>query len=198
MLECLARHGIKTTFFVMGRKAVTAEGSALVRRESEAGHWIGNHTFSHSGPLGNMPPAEALREIEQAEHAIEWPSQPHRLFRPPGSGQIGKHLLQAAIVRKLIEGGYTCVLWHSAPGDWRDPDGWVERAVAACRSREWTLVALHDLPNGAMAHLEEFLGRLEAAGVEFVQEFPPDCVPVLDGKVVLPLDPYINHGKQNG
>lgn len=191
VLDCLARYGIKTTFFVMGRKAATPEGSALVRRETAAGHWIGNHTFSHSGPLGNLPPADAVREIEQAEQAIHWPSQPHRLFRPPGSGHIGKHLLQPAIVEKLEQGGYTCVLWHAAPGDWRDPDGWMDRAVEACQSREWTLLALHDLPNGAMAHLDEFLARLEAVGVEFAQEFPPDCVPILDGKMVLPLDPYV-------
>jgi peptidoglycan-N-acetylglucosamine deacetylase len=192
VLECLARHSIQSTFFVMGRKAVTPEGSAWVRRESQAGHWIGNHTFSHSKPLGDLPAVEALREIEEAEQAIQWPCQPHRLFRPPGAGEIGKHLLQPAIVRKLVEGGYTCVLWHSAPGDWRDPDGWVERAIRACQSREWTLLALHDLPNGAMAHLETFLARLEGMGIEFMQEFPPDCLPILDGKVVLPLEPYTN------
>jgi peptidoglycan-N-acetylglucosamine deacetylase len=174
----------------MGRKAATPEGADLVRREGEAGHWIGNHTFSHSGPLGNMPPADAIREIEQAEQAVEWPTQPHRLFRPPGAGEIGKHLLHPAVVKKLEQGRYTCVLWHSAPGDWRDPEGWVERAVAACQAREWTLLALHDLPNGAMAHLDEFLARLKARGAEFAQEFPPDCVPILNGKVVLPLEPY--------
>ena len=43
-----------------------------------------------------------------------------------------------------------------------------------------------------MAHLEEFIVRLERAGFEFTQEFPPDCVPILDGKVVLPLEGYVN------
>ena len=32
VLECLARHDIKATFFVMGRKANTPEGSDLVRQ----------------------------------------------------------------------------------------------------------------------------------------------------------------------
>ena len=176
----------------MGRKAATPEGAALVRRASREGHWIGNHTFSHSAPLGTLPPAEALREVELAEQAIDWPSQPHRLFRPPGSGRIGKHLLQPAIVKKLAQGGYTCVLWNSVPGDFRDPDGWLDRALADCQSREWTLLVLHDLPNGAMAHLAEFLRRMEAAGAEFVQDFPPECVPILDGKAILPLDAYMN------
>jgi peptidoglycan/xylan/chitin deacetylase (PgdA/CDA1 family) len=196
VLDCLARHSIKTTFFVMGRKAITAEGAALVRRASAEGHWIGNHTFSHSAPLGRLDRASALREFEQAEQVLstlapEGFVQPYKLFRPPGSGQLGQHLLQTAIVEKLIEGGYTCVLWNSVPGDFRDPNGWLERAVADCQSRDWTLLVLHDLPNGAMAHLEEFITRTKAEGCRFIQEFPPECVPILEGKAVLPLDPYI-------
>ncbi len=139
----------------MGRKAVTPEGAALIRRAIAAGHWIGNHTFTHSTPLGRLDRASALREFEQAENALEWIKQPHRLFRPPGSGNLGRHLLHPAVLEKLIAGGYTCVLWNSVPGDFRDPDGWLERALADYKSRPWTLLVLHDLPNGAMAHLED-------------------------------------------
>jgi len=142
-----------------------------------------------------MDRADALREFEQAEKALAWiqqTEQPRRLFRPPGSGVLGRHLLHPAVVEKLIAGSYTCVLWNSVPGDYRDPDGWLERALADCRSRQWTLIVLHDLPNGAMAHLDEFITRLENEGVEFVQEFPPDCVPLVDGQVVLPLEPYVS------
>ncbi len=192
VLDCLARHNIKTTFFVIGRKTVTPEGSALVRRTVAEGHWIGNHTFTDSAPLGRMDRAAALREFEQAEEALVGLHQSQKLFRPPGSAQLGKHLLLPAIVEKLQQGGYTCVLWNSVPGDYRDPEGWLERAVSDCQSRDWTLLVLHDKPNGAMAHLEEFITRMKAAGAEFTQEFPPDCVPILQGKVVLPLDSYVN------
>jgi peptidoglycan-N-acetylglucosamine deacetylase len=191
VLDCLARHDIKTTFFVMGRKAVTPEGEALARRAHNEGHWIGNHTFSHSAPLGRLDPAVALRDFEQAERALNWVHQPRRLFRPPGSGKLGKHLLTAAVVEKLQAGAYTCVLWNSVPGDFRDPDGWLPRAIADCQSRDWTLMALHDLPNGAMAHLENFLARMRSDGFTFVQAFPPDCLPIVEGNVVLPLDAYV-------
>ncbi len=96
------------------------------------------------------------------------------------------------MVEKLIAGLYTCVLWNSVPGDWHDPNGWLERALADCRSRPWTLVVLHDLPTGAMAHLDEFITRLESEGFRLVQEFPPDCVPIVDGRVVMPLEPYVS------
>ncbi len=194
MLDCLARHQIRATFFVLGRKAVTKEGQELIGRAIAEGHWIGNHTFSHAAALGRLDRATALREFEQAEQALAWIEQRRRLFRPPGSGQLGRHLLQPAIVERLIAGSYTCVLWNSVPGDYRDPDGWLERAVVDCRSRSWTLMALHDLPNGAMAHLDEFLARLNGGGFDLTQEFPPDCVPIVDGKVVLPLEPYVTNG----
>lgn len=44
-----------------------------------------------------------------------------------------------------------------------------------------------------MAHLNEFLARLNGEGFELTQEFPPDCVPIVDGKVVLPLEPFVTN-----
>src|SRR6202011_4634192 len=89
VLDCLARHNIRATFFVMGRKASTPEGLALVHRASAEGHWIGNHTFTHSGPLGGLDGAAALREFEHAEQVLAslYPTglQQQKLFRPPGS-----------------------------------------------------------------------------------------------------------------
>jgi peptidoglycan/xylan/chitin deacetylase (PgdA/CDA1 family) len=192
VLDCLARHNAKGTFFVMGRKAITPEGAALVRRASAEGHWIGNHTFTHSAPLGQLDRDAALAEFERAEQALAWLQQSHKLFRPPGSGKLGKHLLQPAVVEKLKAGKYSCVLWNSAPGDWHDPEGWPARAAADCQSHAWTLLVLHDLPTGAMAHLDGFLARLRREGFELTQDFPPDCMPILDGEVVLPLAPYVN------
>jgi peptidoglycan/xylan/chitin deacetylase (PgdA/CDA1 family) len=191
VLDCLARHGVRTTFFVMGRKADSDQGRALVRRAMDEGHWIGNHTYSHAAALGRVSPEVALREFERAEQILSWIEQPRRLFRPPGSGKLGPHLLQPVIVDKLVAGSYTCVLWNSVPGDYRDPEGWLARAVADVRTRRWTLMALHDLPNGAMAHLEMFLSGLKNEGFELVQDFPPECVPIMDGKIVLPLEPYV-------
>jgi peptidoglycan-N-acetylglucosamine deacetylase len=191
VLECLARHGIAATFFVMGRKAATTEGAALIRAASQAGHRIGNHTFSHITPLGELDRASALAEFEKAEKALAWLDQPNRYFRPYGrAGKLGRHLLHPAVVEKLEVGCYTCVLWNSVPGDWRDPHGWVGRAIQDCRSRLWSLVVLHDTPTGAMSHLDEFIRRLLDEAAEIVQDYPPECMPIVDGKVVGPIERY--------
>ncbi len=78
------------------------------------------------------------------------------------------------------------------PGDWLHPDDWVDRAIEDCRSRPWSLVVLHDLPTGAMAHLDRFIRQLEDEGFELTgMSIRPDCVPILRGRIVLPIAQYV-------
>jgi peptidoglycan-N-acetylglucosamine deacetylase len=87
---------------------------------------------------------------------------------------------------------HSCVLWNAIPRDWDDPDGWADRALEQCRAQPWSLIVLHDLPSGAMGHLERFLDRAEALGARFHQGFPPACVPIRSGEIVLPIEPYVS------
>jgi len=193
VLDCLARHDVKSTFFVLGQKVSTPAGLELARRASGEGHWIGNHTWSHAGRLGEGTREAALQEFERTEQALSWVvDQRVPLFRPRGgAGRLGKGLLHPAVVERLTQGGYTCVLWNSVPGDFRDPDGWMDRALADCRTREWSLVVLHDIPNGAMLHLDSFLRKLLDEGHQLTQEFPPDCTPIVRGEILQPLDGFL-------
>jgi peptidoglycan/xylan/chitin deacetylase (PgdA/CDA1 family) len=191
VLDCLARHGLKSTFFVLGQKVSAPAGLELARRASGEGHWIGNHTWSHGARLGDVTREAALQEFDRAAEALAWVNQGVPLFRPHGGeGRLGKGLLHPAVVDRLIGSGYTCVLWNSVPGDFRDPDGWTERALADCRTREWSLLVLHDLPNGAMLHLDSFLSNLRDDGHQVTQDFPQDCTPIVRGKIVQALDEF--------
>ena len=191
VLDTLAKHSIKASFFVMGRKVGTAEGRALAMRASAEGHWIGNHTYSHTQPLGELDRAAALLEFERAEESLAWLDQTPRLFRPYGrAGRLGRHLLHPVIVERLVSGHYSCVLWNCVPQDWRDPDGWVTTALRQCRSRAWSLVVLHDQPSGAMKHLDRFLTALKESNVPIVQEHPDDCVPIREGRIVGPIETW--------
>jgi hypothetical protein len=84
------------------------------------------------------------------------------------------------------------VLWNAIQRDWDDPDSWTERALDQCSRQPWTLMVLHDLPTGAMDHLERFLDRAEAAGARFRQDFPPQCVPIRSGEIALPINDYVS------
>jgi len=83
------------------------------------------------------------------------------------------------------------VLWNCVPRDWTEPERWPAIARAAIDRQPWTLMVLHDLPTGAMAQLDAFIAELKATHVEIVQEFPPDCVPIVAGRVVRPIDRYV-------
>jgi peptidoglycan/xylan/chitin deacetylase (PgdA/CDA1 family) len=169
---------LRATFYVVGEQLRAHR--ALAERAHAEGHWIGNHTLTHPRPLGEAGDA-ARPEIEATQAELGALAHPDRLFRPSGAGgSLEPGLLNRDAVDALVAGGYTCVLWNAVPGDWADPDGWVERALAQCAEHEWTLLVLHDVAGAAAARLPDFLDRVEGA---FRQDFPPDCVPIRRGEV---------------
>lgn len=86
LLELLAEHDVKATFFLLGKYA--EQEPALLREIAAAGHAIGNHTYSHvSMPMhGDATIREELRRTREAIEAagVELSAaQGKRLFRPP-------------------------------------------------------------------------------------------------------------------
>jgi peptidoglycan-N-acetylglucosamine deacetylase len=188
VLAALAERDLPATFFVVGEKLAAAR--ELAERAHAEGHWIGNHTWTHRAPFGTLDDRAApAREIERTQALIGDLAHPDRLFRPVGGGgELGPHVLTPETTGVLAAGGYTCVLWNAVPGDWRDPDGWVDRALTRCREAGRTLLVLHDLPTGAMRHLPRFLDAAAAEGMTFTQALPEACLPIVRGRVVRPLD----------
>jgi peptidoglycan/xylan/chitin deacetylase (PgdA/CDA1 family) len=195
VLDTLARRALKATFFVIGAKLATRDGKRLAERAHAEGHWIGNHTWSHDAPLGTVAPEVSREEIVRTQAELGALAHPRRLFRPFGrEGRIGPHLLSRSVVDHLARERFTVVLWNAIPRDWDDTEGWVDRALAQCRAQPWTLMVLHDLPGGAMRHLDRFLDRVAEAGGRLRQDFPPDCVPMVEGKIVRPIESYVAGG----
>jgi peptidoglycan-N-acetylglucosamine deacetylase len=189
VLDILSARDIQTTFFMVGEKLARTGGRTLAARAHSEGHWIANHSFTHSVPLGEKPDAEyARREIEETQNLIGELAHADKLFRPMGGGgSIGPHLLSRAALRLLQMGKYSCVLWSSVPGDWKDQDGWVDRCISEVAGRDWAVVVLHDVENAALPRLSELLDRLDSSGVEFRQDFPEDVVITRRGELASPL-----------
>ncbi|WP_433722394.1 polysaccharide deacetylase family protein [Nocardia sp. CA-129566] len=183
VLDVLAEHGIRTTFFVVGTELTRPGARELAERAATEGHWIGNHTLTHSIQFGDSDdPDLPAREIGQAQDAIGRLAHPDKLFRPYGGGGVlDQHLFGPAAINYLQLHAYTCVLWNCVPHDWDQPDDWVQRCLTDIASQQWSLVVLHDLPTGAMRHLPRFLDRLDALDADIIQEFPESCVPIRRG-----------------
>ncbi|MGP1680533.1 MAG: polysaccharide deacetylase family protein [Burkholderiales bacterium] len=197
VLDLLAREDVRCTFFVIGDKIADPARRQLAERARAEGHWIGNHSMHHTVPLGvAADPAAAGEEIDGAQALLGDLAHPDRLFRPFGrGGAIGPHLLSPAALTCLTAGGYTMVLWNAIPRDWAEPDAWVDTALAQCRLQTWTLMVLHDLPTGAMRHLERFIGLAREAGARFRQDFSPECVPIVRGAPVPALGGLVNEAQ---
>jgi peptidoglycan/xylan/chitin deacetylase (PgdA/CDA1 family) len=193
VLDVLGTASVRSTFFVIGQKLADPKRRALAERARAEGHWIGNHSLTHSKPFGRREDRDgAEEEIGRAQRMLGALAHPDRLFRPfGGGGALDSGLLNRKVVDYLCAGGFTCVLWNCVPHDWEDPAGWVERALNQCRAIPWSLVVLHDLPTGAMSNLGRFIADLRDAGADIVQEFPPDCVLILRGRVMFPVDQYM-------
>jgi peptidoglycan-N-acetylglucosamine deacetylase len=84
ILETLRANSIKAALFVIGGNIEDAEGKQLLRAWNEAGHLIGNHTYSHrslSAPDANVKAYE--QDILRAEALLKDYSRFRKYFRFP-------------------------------------------------------------------------------------------------------------------
>jgi hypothetical protein len=90
VLDRLAAHALKITFFVVGQDAALARNRAALASIAAAGHDIGNHSFRHEPWLHEYTSDELFEEITSAEQAIEAATGVKtRGFRGPGFSLTG-------------------------------------------------------------------------------------------------------------
>jgi peptidoglycan/xylan/chitin deacetylase (PgdA/CDA1 family) len=142
LMETLAKFNVKATFFVVGRFA--AQEPLLTRHIAEAGHLVGNHSWSHAN-LALSTATRIREELTRTKDTLEQVTgKPLRYFRPP-FGTRRPDVLSAA--REL---GMVPVLWNAMTSDWseRSSDriaGRLIRKIAANQRRgRASNIVLHD------------------------------------------------------
>jgi peptidoglycan/xylan/chitin deacetylase (PgdA/CDA1 family) len=190
VLDILAERSLRAIFFVVANRVEgDAAARALLARMVGDCHRVGNHSLTHGRPLGELREQETITEIGTAGDVLREFTGENFLFRPWGTeGQLDRRCLNRSAVNYLVSGKHTCVLWNSVPRDWADPGGWVDRALSDVRARQHTVLVIHDLPSGAMAALPRFLDELHREGVAVTAELPTECVPIVDGRIISPVD----------
>jgi chitooligosaccharide deacetylase len=168
VLDLLAEHEARATFFVVGRYA--EERPELVARMAQEGHEVGNHTFDHVD-AAYTEDAELGDQIARTSEAIlAAGAQPH-LMRPP-YGREPERVAELAHAQGLAP----TVLWSVEGRDWEErPPG--EIAADVLRgSAPGAIVLLHDgVPPGeerecaaTVAALGWILPALRGEGYELV------------------------------
>jgi peptidoglycan-N-acetylglucosamine deacetylase len=111
LLEVLARHQVRATFFLIGN--FVRQCPALVREIAAAGHLIGNHTMTHPW-LPFHSAARIREELSACNKSLEDTlGAPVRYLRPPHGAR------RPYVLRTARELGLIPVQWNIIAGDWK-------------------------------------------------------------------------------
>lgn len=166
LLDLLARHRARATFFFLGERA--SANPSVVRRAVAAGHAVGSHSFAHSSAWTSLPHVHQ-RDVARGIETISALGGNIHLHRPP----YGKTTL-ASLTSAIRRGLRLC--WWSVDSK----DSWARRpideVIAEIRRKGGGAVLMHDwdeYPEAATegaphaAHVLELTERiLELAAAE--------------------------------
>jgi len=162
LLDLLARFEAQATFFMIGEHA--ARHPDLVRATLQAGHTIGNHTYTHPDAW-HTAPARILSELEKTTVLLEdLIQQPLRWMRPP-YGRLTETMRHWCKVRRQ-----RLTLWDVMPGDFLPGKTTKQLECFLLKHiRPGSIVVLHDNPKaGTMPEaLQTVLSTLSQEGWRF-------------------------------
>jgi len=185
LLEVLARHHVKATFFLIG--SYVKQRPDIARELVRAGHVVGNHTFSHPN-LIFASAHETRMQLQDCEQALtDAVGGYSRLFRLPFGGRRPGTL---RIARAL---GLEPVMWNVTGWDWKaKPAEYVEGRVSR-QIRGGDVILLHDGGHVAFGAdrsqtviaTDRLIARYKSEGYEFV------TIPAMMGTTVLSSQPAV-------
>jgi peptidoglycan/xylan/chitin deacetylase (PgdA/CDA1 family) len=136
LLEVLARHEVKATFFMIGR--FVRERPEIAREVARAGHVIGNHTFTHPLLIFESTAATRTQLLDCRVALQDSVGQHSNLFRPPFGGR------RPATLRIARELGLEPVMWNVTGYDWNAPPASVIEKKVTRQMRGGDVILLHD------------------------------------------------------
>jgi peptidoglycan-N-acetylglucosamine deacetylase len=161
LLDLLAAHHMRATFFVVGQNA--ADHPDILRRAVREGHEIGNHSWSHPN-LGKMSDDAVRRELQKTDDAIFAAIGKHpTLLRPPYGSITArqKHWIHE-------EFGYRIIIWDVDPLDWKRPGPSVVCSRILKETRAGSIVLAHDIHPPTLEAMPATFDQLDRKGFKSV------------------------------
>ncbi|MBQ3356324.1 MAG: delta-lactam-biosynthetic de-N-acetylase [Oscillospiraceae bacterium] len=164
ILDVLKQHGVKAAFFLVGN--YMEQNSELVKRMTEEGHIVGNHTYHHwdMSRIGDRETfREELQSLETLYTQITGQTM-QKYYRPPQGIYSEENL------RMAQELGYRTVFWSLAYVDWlndRQPTSEEAFSKLIPRIHSGAIVLLHSTSKTNAAILDDLLTQWEALGYRF-------------------------------
>ena len=164
VLDLLKAQEVTATFYLTGREC--EENPAMLRAIIEAGHELGNHTYSHRKMLF-VSSDELAREIERTDGVFEAAGyHDQTTFRPPGCKRL---LATPWYLDKLSRATVTWDLEPDSGGLSGSPKGMVRQVAQEVRPGSIVLMHLmYDSREPSREALPEIIDRLRRQGYRFV------------------------------
>jgi peptidoglycan/xylan/chitin deacetylase (PgdA/CDA1 family) len=173
ILELLNEHHVQASFFCIGKRIT--ENESLFRRVHEAGHLIGNHSYSHHRWFDLFSAEKMYDDLQMMDAAVQKViGLKPKLFRPP-YGVTNPNLKKA-----VTRGNYTPVGWSIRSMDTMIYDEQKLLAKVTKALKPGAVVLFHDTGKAIPAVLPAFIKHARAKGYEIVR---------LDK--LLKLEPYV-------
>jgi peptidoglycan-N-acetylglucosamine deacetylase len=170
VLETLASHCVKATYFLVGR--MSRAYPEMVRKIRDAGHTIGTHTQNHLYTLGRMAPAKAHAEMDDgianAAAALGNPNEVAPFFRIPGL--VRANVVETYMAQKGIQ------IWSAdfPADDWKhlSANEVMKRALSRLEQHGKGVLLLHDIQPSTALMLPKLLAELKHRGFRVVHVVP--------------------------
>jgi len=163
VLDALAFHCAKATFFTIGKHAIWAP--EILKEVAAAGHTIGAHTWSHAN-LGKLTPEKAKEEIEKGFSAVKLSlgAAPAPFFRFPFLQDPPQHVTYL--------GGRNIAIFSmdfdSFDFKFRNPDQLVKAVMEKLEKKGKGILLMHDFQQVTAKALPEILNQMKAKGYKIV------------------------------
>jgi peptidoglycan/xylan/chitin deacetylase (PgdA/CDA1 family) len=141
LLDLLAAHGARASFFVLGRKA--EEHAAVLDRARRDGHEIGAHSYGHVHPW-RSPPWSAAADVGAGFRSLARWVPADGLYRPP-HGKLTPFNWAAAKAR-----GARFAWWTLDSGDTWERLPEMDATIERLRAAGGGVVLLHDFEREAV------------------------------------------------
>jgi peptidoglycan/xylan/chitin deacetylase (PgdA/CDA1 family) len=157
LLDLLARHGAKATFFLIGQQI--HRHSALAKRIVDEGHTLGNHSFTHP-QFETLAMDAQLDEIERTDQALASVSGRSRHgFRPP------RGVLPLPLMLRFIRQRRRIAYWSYDSLDYsRRPAPELVDIIKRHPVRAGDIVLMHDDNTISLEMLESLIPAWKADG----------------------------------
>jgi peptidoglycan/xylan/chitin deacetylase (PgdA/CDA1 family) len=160
LLDALAEHGARATFFQTGRSI--DEFPNTVRRAYAEGHEIGNHSLDHPD----------LTTLDEAGVRAELAPVSARIRRETGDGPVVMRPPYGAtndtVAAVTAELGLAQILWNVDTNDWKDHDARVVAERAVSGARPGAIILMHDIHDTTVDAVPDLLDQLAEEGCTLV------------------------------